>query len=513
MTIRTRLAAAIGLTATVVIALSVVAVRSASEERRVVHEPALHFRRFSDMNAFGLAVTRVMKEIADIGGGRADQDELAEALRDARERLAILEAGAAHKCDAAYDETAASFRATFERIEQAQVAIAALLAAGDRDAAEEAIERLGEHEYERDFLRGLERATTHEHDHMAAIVASVERSATRTRRTAITLASVGLVVVILAVVVVMGIQRRLGGLTRIVARMGGGDLGARTPDVDAADELGELGRTFNGMADSLGRTVAAAAEKEALAQELQLAAHMQHAILPRAIAVPGLEVAAVMNATAQIGGDYYDVLPTADGAWIGIGDVSGHGFNAGVVMIMAQSAIATCVEANPDAGPAAILEVVNRVFYENVRTRLGLREHMTLSLLRYHHDGRVVYAGAHQELLVRAPGGAVQALPTEGPWLGLVPDVRRHLVEREVTLAPGESLLLFTDGVTEARRPCGAGVGLDALTAALASAPAAAGAEPMCAAILDAVTAGETRFDDDMTLVVVHRPPVARAAA
>ncbi len=85
---------------------------------------------------------------------------------------------------------------------------------------------------------------------------------------------------------------------------------------------------------------------------LAIAQRVQTSILPRKIAVPGLEIAARMIPASEVGGDYYDVLRVDDGCWIAIGDVSGHGLDAGLVMLMLQSAVLTSVLARAagDAG-------------------------------------------------------------------------------------------------------------------------------------------------------------------
>jgi sigma-B regulation protein RsbU (phosphoserine phosphatase) len=175
--------------------------------------------------------------------------------------------------------------------------------------------------------------------------------------------------------------------------------------------------------------------------ELALAARMQQSLLPPAPRVAGLEIAGAMSAATQVGGDYYDVLPARDGAWIAIGDVSGHGFNTGIVTLLAQSAIGSVTVARPDATPREILQIVNDVLHDLVRMRLGLRDHMTLTLLRYRDDGSVEFAGAHQEIIVRAADGSPRTIETTGPWLGIVPDIGPHLVAGRFQLAPGETMV------------------------------------------------------------------------
>src|SRR5207247_1046155 len=101
--------------------------------------------------------------------------------------------------------------------------------------------------------------------------------------------------------------------------------------------------------------------------------------------IEGVEVSARMIPADEVGGDYYDVLPIAEGtqgAWIGIGDVAGHGLTAGLVMMMIQSVVAALVKQAPDRAPSQHLGVLNAILYDNIRERLEQSEHVTLSLLR-----------------------------------------------------------------------------------------------------------------------------------
>ena len=120
-----------------------------------------------------------------------------------------------------------------------------------------------------------------------------------------------------------------------------------------------------------------------LEREMEIATHIQTSILPRHIDVEGLQAAAAMHPTAEVGGDYYEVLPVPGGCWIAIGDVAGHGLKAGLVMLQTQSAVEALVSGHPDGSPNKILRSVNRVLFENVRKRLGSDEYVTMSLLRY----------------------------------------------------------------------------------------------------------------------------------
>ncbi|MCC6747805.1 MAG: SpoIIE family protein phosphatase [Deltaproteobacteria bacterium] len=202
-----------------------------------------------------------------------------------------------------------------------------------------------------------------------------------------------------------------------------------------------------------------------LEQELSIATRIQTQILPRVLQAPGLEVAARMAPVSEVGGDYYDFVPTVDGAWIGIGDVAGHGLTAGLVMLMLQSSISALVRRQPTAMPDELLAVVNEVLYDNVRQRLKKDDHATLTLLRYTRDGTVCFAGAHEELIVcRRETGACEQLETPGAWVGVRRDIRKVTTSQTLTLTPGDILLLHTDGISEARSAGGEELGVERLS-------------------------------------------------
>lgn len=211
------------------------------------------------------------------------------------------------------------------------------------------------------------------------------------------------------------------------------------------------------------------AERARLENEMRLAARIQSSILPRTRVARGYEIATAMQPAAEVGGDYFDVLPFDTGCWIGIGDVAGHGFDTGVIMLMIQAAVASATCQRPNASPAEIWRSVNRVLYENVRERLGRDEHATLTLLRCEQDGRVVHSGAHEDLLVfRCATGQVERWPSSGIWVAITPDPEpNQLDENELLLSPGDVLLLYTDGVTDAVDAGGQPFGVERLLALL----------------------------------------------
>jgi hypothetical protein len=191
--------------------------------------------------------------------------------------------------------------------------------------------------------------------------------------------------------------------------------------------------------------------KQRLERELEIGTRIQTCILPKRIVVSGLDVAARMRPAAEVGGDYYDVIPTSDGCWIGIGDVAGHGFTSGLVMLMTQSAIGGLVHSAGAVSPRRVLCEANRLLRENIHDRLGKDEFVTLTLLRYFRDGRVEFAGAHEDLIVyRADSRRCDKIETQGTWLGAKADISEQTHDRTLHLRDGDVLVLYTDGVTEA---------------------------------------------------------------
>ncbi len=244
--------------------------------------------------------------------------------------------------------------------------------------------------------------------------------------------------------------------------------------------------------------------RERLEKELELAREIQVGILPRQLAAEGLELTAAMTTAAEVGGDYYDVLPVDGGCWIGIGDVSGHGVTSGLIMLMVQSVVAALVAKDPDASPRDAVTILNRVLFENIRHRLIKDDFVTLSLLRV-TPRRIVFSGAHEHFLVcRARTGVAESIVTPGTWLGVMPDIHRFTVDTALDLEPDDLVVLYTDGITEARNARGEQFGLDRLGAAVQRYRK----EPLDEVrngLLDEVARWRAKQDDDATLVLLRR--------
>ncbi|RMG06651.1 MAG: FHA domain-containing protein [Planctomycetota bacterium] len=247
-------------------------------------------------------------------------------------------------------------------------------------------------------------------------------------------------------------------------------------------------------------------EKEAILSELRVASRIQLALLPREDpVVEGLEVAGRMKTAQEVGGDYYDFIRGGSGRfYAAIGDVSGKGVPAGLVMVMARSILRSLVARG--WRPQDVLRETNRLLKADLKPGMF----MTMLLLTADgSSGRLLMAGCGHErpLLYRAATRRVERLDLGGIVLGVVDELAPHLTEEQIVLAPGDHLLLYTDGVTEATSADGALFGIERLEALLQR----HGHRPpkaLAAAVEEALaehSAGALQHDD-ITLVALRRP-------
>lgn len=196
-------------------------------------------------------------------------------------------------------------------------------------------------------------------------------------------------------------------------------------------------------------------ERSRAAAELDAARRIQSKLLPHEACLPGLEVVTFVRPAASVGGDYFDTYQVGDHTWLLLGDVTGHGLGAGLVMLMAQSTISSILQARRDISPRELNYLANQVLHANL-ARLDERRHMTVVAIRAGAEGRVTVSGSHDDLLVvRTESGEVESVLMQdfpmglGFWGDLAAD---DVSERELVLAEGDLLFLGTDGVTEASR-------------------------------------------------------------
>ncbi|MBN2159263.1 MAG: SpoIIE family protein phosphatase [Spirochaetes bacterium] len=190
--------------------------------------------------------------------------------------------------------------------------------------------------------------------------------------------------------------------------------------------------------------------RDALWGEMQLAKKIQQVLLPSKPLLEGYDVAVFLKPTDEVGGDYYDVITVEGAEWIVIGDVSGHGVTAGLVMMMVQTAIHTVLSRYPDMTPTDLLTTVNKTIAKNIE-RLGESKYMTITVIASRKQGKFFFAGLHQDIMIyRAKTKSVDLVETRGMWLGIESDISNMNCDDEFSIEQGDCVLLYTDGVVEA---------------------------------------------------------------
>ena len=188
------------------------------------------------------------------------------------------------------------------------------------------------------------------------------------------------------------------------------------------------------------------------ARELQIAADIQRSLLPKQLPqVPGFELVGHYQSARQVGGDFYDVVETADGGLIlAIADVMGKGVPAAMFAAIFRSQLRAAAERA--TSPAAMLTWLNRSLFADLDQ---VEMFITAELVFFNPRDReiVLSAAGHPPLILAGSDGRLQEVENSGMPLGVLADT--DYTERKVTLPPGANLLLFTDGLTEARDPQG----------------------------------------------------------
>jgi sigma-B regulation protein RsbU (phosphoserine phosphatase) len=238
-----------------------------------------------------------------------------------------------------------------------------------------------------------------------------------------------------------------------------------------------------------------------LGRDLSAARDIQLRLLPP---VPeqlaGLEAGAVMVSSAVVGGDFFDIVRLGDRVGVVVGDVSGKGIAAALLMVMVRTLLREIAAGGGE--PAAILSRLNASLVRDLPAAMFV----TLALvgLDAAQPGRLTVASAgHPPPVIRRRGQPAVSMEVGGPLLGVFPEV--EFVQQEVTLGAGDHLVLFTDGVVETPDEHGRRGGVEklyGLLARLGDLPAADTAR----AIAEAVVGGQHRgVRDDVAVFALRR--------
>ena len=363
-------------------------------------------------------------------------------------------------------------------------------------------------------------STDPESDVTLGIARPIAESLAAMRRNAVRNFGFGLGAIAFAMIGILPLSRRMThnirSLSRSVDRLAAGEAEVAV-DIRSRDEIGQLARNFNRMAadlhDQRERLIAEVrrreeqetrerlleAENERKSRELEDARLFQLSLLPSALPEhPDLAVAVHMQTATEVGGDYYDFLPGADGSLtFAIGDATGHGAKAGTMVTAIKSLF---MASAGEVEPAAFLEQSSDAIK---RMNLG-RMAMALTLARYcRGEMRMASAGMPPPLLWHARSAEVEEIDLSGLPLGGLAGTAYAQVSRH--LEQGDLVLMMSDGFPELADPDGEPLGYPAAKEAFARLAPEAPADILAG--LAAVASdwrGERALLDDITFVIVQ---------
>ena len=260
---------------------------------------------------------------------------------------------------------------------------------------------------------------------------------------------------------------------------------------------------------------AAEAQRQAAEREGERLRHLisdlQRSLLPTVLQTPpGLETAAYyrMASVDEVGGDFYDLFPLDDERWgFFLGDVSGKGVEAAAVTSLARYTLRAAAVYDPD--PAAVLKNLNKVLYQEHR-RDARYCTVVFGILTPDEEGfsAVIASGGHPEPLLLRADGTAHHHRTKGRLVGVFPGAA--YTNTSVTVKPGDTLVLYTDGLTEARTSGDARdrFGVDAV-ARFANTLAPASASSVVDAFIALLDGFGDGLEDDTAIMAISVPPGA----
>jgi serine phosphatase RsbU (regulator of sigma subunit) len=269
------------------------------------------------------------------------------------------------------------------------------------------------------------------------------------------------------------------------------------------DEIGVIAHFFNEVTKSFEKVSSQIQEGKRMMSELEVASQIQMAILPPSNPkVPGLDIDAKTRPAAELGGDVFDFITSGNNTYIYVGDVTGHGVPAAIVMTMVNTLIRTL--SGMYASAYDIVVNTNKL----LKVRIKSTMFMTLLLMKWDHEKeKMSFVGAgHEHLVVyRAGKGKCEVQSTGGIALGMVPDNTQLIKETDLPLEKDDVIIMFTDGITEGRNMAGEMYGLERLVKAVEIYAAQYGSD----GIVHHIALDFTRFvenhkqDDDVTLIAI----------
>jgi len=259
-------------------------------------------------------------------------------------------------------------------------------------------------------------------------------------------------------------------------------------------------RQVAAVAETSERLRRAEEDREREAQELSAARVIQQQLLPKELpSISGWRLASYYRPARAIGGDFYDFLELPDGqVALVAGDVTDKGIPAALVMTTTHSIFRG--DAPGLVSPGAVLEQANNRLYPDIPAHMFVT---CLYAVLDPHSGRLRYANAGHNLPYVATADRVTELRARGMPLGAMPDMTYE--ENEAYLAPGESILLHSDGLVEAHNPAGEMFGFPRLQEIVENSSGSEHLIDECLTELKEFVGSDWEQEDDITLVTLQR--------
>lgn len=279
------------------------------------------------------------------------------------------------------------------------------------------------------------------------------------------------------------------------------------------NEIGILAHFFNEMTKNLERILGQVKDHERLKKELNIAQKIQRDLLPeKAPDIPGLQILAKTRPASEIGGDTFNFFPSENRTLLYVGDSTGHGIPAGIVMIMVDTLITTFVKMFSTT--EEILINLNKYLKPHLQTTMF----MTLILLEWDHISKLKWVGAGHEYIIhyKNKDKSLQSFPSGGIAVGMLPDNSALIKEQSLDLEDNDFVILFSDGIVESKNIRGEVYTLKRLEQSIKSSvtPTTTAEEIFNKLALDVSRFMEGRpQDDDMTLIVIKKTQQKDVAA
>jgi PAS domain S-box-containing protein len=243
-----------------------------------------------------------------------------------------------------------------------------------------------------------------------------------------------------------------------------------------------------------------AQERQRIEQELHVARLIQQTLLPKSVPdLPGYDVAAYYQPATEVGGDFYDFLELEDGhLGLLVGDATGHGMPAALLMATTRGMLRAGAQTSDS--PSEVLERVNNSLCPDIPPNMFVT---CLTAFLDSTSGQLQYANAGHDLPYLRHADGVSELRATGMPLGIMPNMRYE--QKEITLKPGESVLLYSDGLVEAHDSQHEMFGIPRMERLIGRHPGGATLMDFLLAEMERFTGEDWEQEDDITLLTLQR--------